>query len=332
MQPEILPSHIREVLAKSTCIYSKNEIEVALDKMADEIHERLSHENPIFLCVVVGGIVPLGNLLPRLDFPLEVDYIHATRYQGKTVGQELVWKVTPQASLKNRTVLIVDDIDSNRNLIQEMLKRYNLEILNAENGQKALELIRKYPPDLVFMDIRMPVMDGYEAIRHIREDPQLAKIPVVALTASVLAQDYQAVIRAGFNAYLHKPATLRQIVMTLCNYIPYQLLAEVVKTQELKHAASASESQKMAFTGVWQKTLKPLHESTLRNKNFRKIGELAIALQGQGEDLGLERLAELGLNLQNAVKRFDIAEVNRILEQLETQLSPYLLSESTSSL
>src|SRR3990167_4850803 len=110
VQPEVLPSHIREVLAKSTCIYSKNEIEVALDKMADEIHERLSHENPIFLCVVVGGIVPLGNLLPRLDFPLEVDYIHATRYQGKTVGQELVWKVTPQASLKNRTVLIVDDI------------------------------------------------------------------------------------------------------------------------------------------------------------------------------------------------------------------------------
>jgi CheY-like chemotaxis protein len=160
----------------------------------------------------------------------------------------------------------------------------------------------------------------------------LAKIPVVALTASVLAQDYQAVIRAGFNAYLHKPATLRQIVMTLCNYIPYQLLATVLETQTLKHAASASESQMRAFTGVWQKTLKPLHESTLRNKNFRKIGELAIALQGQGEELGLERLVELGLNLQNAVKRFDIAEVNRILEQLETQLSPYLLSESTSSL
>jgi PAS domain S-box-containing protein len=237
-----------------------------------------------------------------------------------------------QVFFQGSRVLIVDDIDSNRNLIQEMLKRYSLEILNAENGQKALELIRKYPPDLVFMDIRMPVMDGYEAIRHIREDPQLAKIPVVALTASVLAQDYQAVIRAGFNAYLHKPATLRQIVMTLCNYIPYQLLAEVVKTQELKHAASASESQKMAFTSVWQKTLKPLHESTLRNKNFRKIGELAIALQEQGEELGLERLVELGLNLQNAVKRFDIAEVNRILEQLETQLSPYLLSESTSSL
>lgn len=110
ISPEVLPQHIRDVLAKSTCIYSKIEVEAALDKMADEISYRLSHENPIFLCVVVGGIVPMGNLLPRLDFPLEVDYIHATRYQRKINGEELQWKVMPESSLKNRTVLIVDDI------------------------------------------------------------------------------------------------------------------------------------------------------------------------------------------------------------------------------
>lgn len=122
MQPEILPSHIRDVLAKSTCIFSKAEVEAALDKMATEIHDRLSHENPIFICVVVGGIVPLGNLLPRLDFPLEVDYIHATRYQRKIVGSELVWKVTPQCSLKNRTVLIVDDILDGGVTLAEIVK------------------------------------------------------------------------------------------------------------------------------------------------------------------------------------------------------------------
>lgn len=110
LTPEVLPSHIREVLAKSTCLFSKTEVEAALDKMAYEISERLAHENPIFLCVVVGGIVPLGNLLPRLDFPLEVDYIHATRYQRKTTGKELVWKMVPDCSLKNRTIVIVDDI------------------------------------------------------------------------------------------------------------------------------------------------------------------------------------------------------------------------------
>ncbi len=105
-----LPNHIREVFAKATCLYSKSEVENALDKMATEISYRLSHSNPIFLCVVVGGIVPLGNLLPRLDFPLEVDYVHATRYRNDIVGKDLQWRVKPSCNMKDRTVVVVDDI------------------------------------------------------------------------------------------------------------------------------------------------------------------------------------------------------------------------------
>lgn len=105
-----LPNHICDVFSKATCLFSNNEVNDALDKMATEISYKLSHSNPIFLCVVVGGIVPLGNLLPRLDFPLEVDYVHATRYQKTTTGKELSWKAKPETPLKNRTVVVVDDI------------------------------------------------------------------------------------------------------------------------------------------------------------------------------------------------------------------------------
>ena len=108
--PSLLPDDIRDVFAKATCLYSKAEVDAALDKMATEISYKLSHSNPIFLCVVLGGIVPLGNLLPRLDFPLEVDYVHATRYGAETVGKELTWKVKPACSMKGRTVIVVDDI------------------------------------------------------------------------------------------------------------------------------------------------------------------------------------------------------------------------------
>ncbi len=108
--PMILPEHIREVFAKATCLYSKIEVEAALDTMAIEISSALSSSNPIFLCVVVGGIVPLGNLLPRLDFTLEVDYIHATRYRIDTKGKNLEWKVKPTCKMKGRTVVVVDDI------------------------------------------------------------------------------------------------------------------------------------------------------------------------------------------------------------------------------
>ncbi len=105
-----IPSHIRKVFSKATCLYKEYEVDAALDQLATEISYEVAHANPIFLCVVVGGMVPMGNLLLRLDFPLEVDYVHATRYRGDTVGKDLQWKVKPSTSMKGRTVVVVDDI------------------------------------------------------------------------------------------------------------------------------------------------------------------------------------------------------------------------------
>lgn len=105
-----LPSHIQAVFERSTILFSKAEIEEALDKLAEQINESLSDKNPILLCVMIGGLVPVGNLLPRLDFPMELHYVHATRYRGETRGGELHWKASPDFNLQGRSVLIVDDI------------------------------------------------------------------------------------------------------------------------------------------------------------------------------------------------------------------------------
>ncbi len=105
-----MPQKIKEVYMRSTKLFTTQEVEQALDRMAAQIHEKLQDTNPVLLCVMVGGMVPMGNLLPRLDFPLEVDYVHATRYRGELFGGELHWKVRPSMQLRGRTVLIVDDI------------------------------------------------------------------------------------------------------------------------------------------------------------------------------------------------------------------------------
>jgi hypoxanthine phosphoribosyltransferase len=105
-----IPDKIKSVYEKSSCLFTTNEVEAALDRMAIKIHEQLHDQNPVLLCVMIGGLVPMGNLLPRLDFPLEVDYVHATRYRGNISGGEIVWKVRPSVNLKDRTVLVVDDI------------------------------------------------------------------------------------------------------------------------------------------------------------------------------------------------------------------------------
>jgi hypoxanthine phosphoribosyltransferase len=106
----LVTDHVKNVLAKATCIYTKAEVEGALDRMAYEMTLRLGEDNPVFLCVLLGGIIPLGNLLPRLNFPLEIDYVHVGRYGNDFAGNKFNWKAMPRTNLKGRTVVIVDDI------------------------------------------------------------------------------------------------------------------------------------------------------------------------------------------------------------------------------
>lgn len=101
---------IQNVFDKADCLYNLDAIEIALDKMSLAITQKLKDSNPLIICVMVGALIPTGHLLTRLNFPLEVDYIHATRYRDQTRGGDLHWLVEPRQSLKNRTVLVVDDI------------------------------------------------------------------------------------------------------------------------------------------------------------------------------------------------------------------------------
>lgn len=102
-------NEISKVLKKAECLYTEKEIDHAVDKLAKEITEKVADKNPIILCVLKGAIVPTGMLLPKLNFPLVLDYIHGSRYK-KDKGYELKIYAKPQTDLKGRVVLILDDI------------------------------------------------------------------------------------------------------------------------------------------------------------------------------------------------------------------------------
>jgi hypoxanthine phosphoribosyltransferase len=101
---------IKSVLEKAQCLYSFDEINAALDQMANKITQHLKDKNPLILCVMTGALITTGHLVTRLHFPLEIDYIHVTRYRGTNRGGDLHWLVEPRQSLKDRSVLIIDDI------------------------------------------------------------------------------------------------------------------------------------------------------------------------------------------------------------------------------
>jgi hypoxanthine phosphoribosyltransferase len=99
-----------QVLSDAELLADVTEVEVAISRMAEEISERLNGSLPVIICVMNGGLIFGGQLLTRLQFPLEVDYAHATRYGAETAGGSLFWKAKPMSELQGRVVLLLDDI------------------------------------------------------------------------------------------------------------------------------------------------------------------------------------------------------------------------------
>lgn len=99
-----------EALADADCLYSRADVESAIDRLAGELTRDLSGEDPLLLCVMNGGIVFTGRLLTRLPFRLQIDYVHASRYRGELSGADLHWIHRPGIPVRNRCVLVLDDI------------------------------------------------------------------------------------------------------------------------------------------------------------------------------------------------------------------------------
>ena len=100
----------KKILAEADLLVTNSAVEAAISRMAEEITDQLQDSDPILLCVMNGGLIFTGQLLTRLVFPLEVDYVHATRYGHETNGANLHWTVRPQLDMQGRTVLLLDDI------------------------------------------------------------------------------------------------------------------------------------------------------------------------------------------------------------------------------
>jgi CheY-like chemotaxis protein len=108
-------------------------------------------------------------------------------------------------------VLVAEDNAVNRELLRELLEARGYTVLEACDGQEALRMIEQTHPDIVLLDIGMPVLDGFAVIRKIREKPALAALPVLAVTAYAMQGDRENVLNSGFDGYLSKPVNARAL-------------------------------------------------------------------------------------------------------------------------
>ncbi len=118
-----------------------------------------------------------------------------------------------------KRILVVEDQEDNRQIIRDMLAGTDYEIIEAENGENALAAVAKQRPDLILMDVQLPIMDGYEATRRIKADPALRSIPIIAVTSYALSGEDKRARAAGCDDYVAKPYSPRQLLAKVRQYL-----------------------------------------------------------------------------------------------------------------
>ena len=119
-----------------------------------------------------------------------------------------------------KRVLVIEDTEDNRQIIRDLLTSFDYELIEAADGAEGVRMAQTHHPDLILMDIQLPVMDGYEATRRIRAIPELARVPIIAVTSYALSGDEAKTREAGCDGYVAKPFSPRQLLAKVREFLP----------------------------------------------------------------------------------------------------------------
>ncbi|MFC1564751.1 ATP-binding protein, partial [candidate division KSB1 bacterium] len=222
------------------------------------------------------------------------------------------------------TILIVDDIETNRKLVNGYLGPYGFDFIEAENGVEMLDQAKKYKPDIILADMKMPVMDGYEATQRLKKDPEIKHIPVVALTASVMmkAEDN---VKEICDGYLRKPVTLNDILSELIKFLKHTKEEAVMPETETAGTEEVVEGE-IEITSDANENLpellkklksdyEPIWNELKDTLTINEIEEFAQNIKELGRLYNHGMIFKWGTTLENQAGMFDIeALTNTITE------------------
>lgn len=292
--------------------------------------------------------------IPKPALPFEIrQAIYAVRDKVQRAEQSglPVTPVAGGAAQRNYCLLLVEDNAINQQVALRWLSGAGHEVLVAEDGQQALEMLREHTVDLVLMDMQMPVMDGIEATRRIRagEAGQHRAVPIVAMTANVMPADVEACYQAGMNAYISKPIRKEMLFSTVNDILhhapdaaekPLSAMTEILSDIEsvFDYASAIRQTDEEVLALIGAVALKNIPPKTDELRIALSEGDLqagvmaAHALRGMTGYFGDGPLNSFALNIENALKAGDLliarqylpalqAEERRFIEALNQHLS-----------
>lgn len=209
-------------------------------------------------------------------------------------------------------ILVADDIPTNRALIKEYFRDTGLNVYEANHGQEVLEALERRSFDLVFLDLRMPIMDGVTCIQHIRRQTQWQHLPVIVLTASAMREQLEEIMQYDFNSYLRKPVSRSDILRSVADYLPcaiekkpqddeFSLLKQDLPIIELSSLLLRLRNLQGQWTEIKDKG------------DFQLIENFASQLLRLAQDHQAEHLRDYADRLVAGVMAFDIEAVTALM-------------------
>jgi len=224
---------------------------------------------------------------------------------------------------KKPVLLLTEDILSNRQVIKGYLETLNITIIEAENGEECLSAIQKQRPDLILMDMQMPVMDGYTAIKIIKSDKLLESIPIVALTASGMKQQKDHIQNIA-DDFLIKPIYKNELIVKLMKYLAYDESSIVEMNEEINEELIQNEYTQIPIIKQFPPEKKEEITSLfldavskqLEALNFDEVIALVIKLEEYNKNKQVPEISECCNQLSSYIKSFNIEKINVSLVQL----------------
>jgi PAS domain S-box-containing protein len=315
----------------------------------DEAQEAAARQQVTLPAVLTKPVTP-STLLEAIGEVLGKGIVTETRHAERQDRS-----AADQASLAGARILLAEDNDMNQELARELLESAGIDLTIVGDGQQALDLLANDANfDGVLMDCQMPVMDGYTATRRLREQPQLAHLPVIAMTANAMSGDRDLALAAGMNDHISKPLNVAAMFATMVKWIrPSPGILETAINSSVGSAPSAALPLQlpgidqraglatcMGRTELYQRMLgrfRDAHvrfrddfEDARRSADADAAARVAHTLRGTAGNIGASGVAAAATALELACKGgADELEVARLLVEVEQSLNPVLAGLTT---
>ncbi len=245
--------------------------------------------------------------------------------------------------IQGSRILLVEDNEINRQIARELLEGFGVTVVTAEDGMQAITRLAQDHFDCILMDLQMPVMDGLSATREIRKNPEYADVPIIALTANVMAGEQEEILNAGMNDHVGKPINLEQLVATLARWVKASAVSNNLVAHSVPQSSSSRTMPVLPGVSVMESvrriggkldvyylvleqfrrseanTMSGIQEA-LSNMDFDVAARLAHTLRGILATIGADALAELVGKLESRVKGHSIDGIDAMIAQINQEL------------